>query len=135
LNAAQAFESNGQRMQGGVIRIRTKKIRLPKVLRDLSVAGDVESESSPSLAREIVLGKGTACALIEIRDTGCGIKHDHLGRIFDPFFTTKTNGTGLGLPLVKRTVNAHGGMVIVKSRKGRGTTFSIYLPLASQPET
>jgi PAS domain S-box-containing protein len=131
LNAAQAFESNGQRMNGGVIRIRTKKIRLSKVLRDLSVAGDVESENSTSLAKEIVLGKGTECALIEIRDTGCGIERDHLGRIFDPFFTTKTNGTGLGLPLVKRTVNAHGGIVMVKSKKGRGTTFSIYLPLAS----
>jgi PAS domain S-box-containing protein len=129
LNAAQAFESNGQRIHGGVIRIRTKKIRLANVLRDFSVAGDVESESSTSLQKEIVLGKGTECALIEIRDTGCGIEQSQLARIFDPFFTTKTNGTGLGLSLVKRTVNAHGGIVLVKSKKGRGTTFSIYLPL------
>ena len=51
-----------------------------------------------------------------------------LRRIFDPFFTTKPNGTGLGLPMVKRTVNAHGGIVTVKSARGKGAIFEILLP-------
>ena len=130
LNAAQAFEGDGQRTRKGEIRILTKKVRLSKTLHDFSIAKSVESEASP-IGKEIELRKGTECALIEISDTGCGIERSHLGRIFDPFFTTKTNGTGLGLPMVRRTVNAHGGIVLVKSMKGRGTTFSIYLPLAN----
>ncbi len=128
LNAAQAFEGDGQRTRKEEIRILTKKVRLSKTLHDFSIAKSVESEASP-IGKEIELRKGTECALIEISDTGCGIERSHLGRIFDPFFTTKTNGTGLGLPMVRRTVNAHGGIVLVKSMKGSGTTFSIYLPL------
>jgi signal transduction histidine kinase len=50
-------------------------------------------------------------------------------KIFDPFFTTKTNGTGLGLPMVKRSVNAHGGILLARSSKGKGATFEIILPL------
>jgi PAS domain S-box-containing protein len=140
LNAAQAFEGlpplyetvgrrrNGQQARNGEIRILTKKVRLSKTLHDFSIAKSVESEASP-IGKEIELRKGTECALIEIGDSGCGIERGHLTRIFDPFFTTKTNGTGLGLPMVKRTVNAHGGIVLVRSKKGRGTTFSLYLPL------
>ncbi len=141
LNAAQAFEGlparpaggrprrgDGQRTRKGEIRILTKKMRLTKTLHEFSIVKSVESETSP-IGKEIELRKGSECALIEISDTGCGIERGHLIRIFDPFFTTKTNGTGLGLPMVKRTVNAHGGIVLVKSKKGRGTTFSIYLSL------
>jgi signal transduction histidine kinase len=134
LNAAQSFEGlharrgNGRGNHVGGIRILTRKVRMTKTLHDYSSASNIESETS-SLGKEIELKKGAACALIEISDTGCGIERNHLLRIFDPFFTTKTNGTGLGLPMVKRTINAHGGIVLVKSKKERGTTFSIYLPL------
>ncbi len=133
LNAAQAFEGDGQSTREREIRVLTKKVRLPKTLHDFSIVKSFESETSP-IGKEIELSKRTECALIEISDTGCGIDLSHLTRIFDPFFTTKTNGTGLGLPLVKRTVNAHGGIVLVKSKKGRGTTFSLYLPFASQQQ-
>lgn len=133
LNAAQAFEGDGEGTRKGEIRILTKKVRLSKTLHDFSIAKSAESETG-SIGKEIELRKGTECALIEICDTGCGIERSHLIRIFDPFFTTKTNGTGLGLPMVKRAVNAHGGIVLVKSKKGRGTTFSLYLPLASQQQ-
>ena len=66
---------------------------------------------------------------ISISDTGDGIGESDVGKIFDPFFTTKENGTGLGLSIVHRIVENYGGKVWVRSQLGRGTTFTIYLPV------
>ena len=66
--------------------------------------------------------------VIEVSDTGHGIKKENLKRIFDPFFTTKTNGTGLGLAISKRIIEDHGGIIKVESEVDRGTTFKIYFP-------
>jgi PAS domain S-box-containing protein len=68
-------------------------------------------------------------ALIEISDTGYGIKPEDQDRIFDPFFTTRPTGTGLGLSITKRIIEEHGGRIEVSSKTGNGTSFSIYLPL------
>ncbi len=72
-----------------------------------------------------------AQAVIRIKDTGVGIKPEHLGRIFDPFFTLKDvgKGTGLGLSIVFGIVKKHGGTIIAESEQGQGTTFTIRLPL------
>ncbi|NVL90523.1 MAG: sensor histidine kinase [Desulfobacterales bacterium] len=68
--------------------------------------------------------------LITIEDTGPGIEPDALDRIFDPFFTTKgKNGTGLGLSIVKTIMGAHRGAIECRSELGKGTTFSLRLPL------
>ncbi len=66
---------------------------------------------------------------IEIQDNGPGIPEEVRHRIFEPFFTTKASGTGLGLAVVKRIVEGHGGEVMVESPPGAGTVFSIWLPL------
>ena len=68
--------------------------------------------------------------VLSCQDTGPGIRADVLPRIFDPFFTTKDTGTGLGLPVSFRIVEAHGGRLEVESREGFGTTFRIILPSA-----
>jgi signal transduction histidine kinase len=68
-------------------------------------------------------------AVLELEDTGGGISDDVRGRIFEPFFTTKATGTGLGLAVVKRIVDGHGGEVGVTSRPGAGTTFTLRFPL------
>ncbi len=68
-------------------------------------------------------------AFLRVEDTGTGIPPDHLDRIFDPFFTTKEKGTGLGLALVYRIVEAHGGHIQVESGRG-GTRFQVGLPMA-----
>ena len=66
---------------------------------------------------------------VEIQDSGPGIPEEVRHRIFEPFFTTKASGTGLGLAVVKRIVEGHGGEVMVESTPGAGTVFSIWLPL------
>jgi signal transduction histidine kinase len=67
---------------------------------------------------------------ITVADDGAGIKASNLSQIFHPFFSTKKEGTGLGLSISRKTVDAHGGTIDVRSREGRGTTFSIRLPLS-----
>ncbi len=71
---------------------------------------------------------------IRVEDTGCGISEDDLLYIFDPFFTTKTDGKGLGLGLstVYGIVDRHKGTISVKSQPGKGSTFSIVLPIRAQ---
>lgn len=67
---------------------------------------------------------------ITVADDGAGIKESNLSQIFHPFFSTKKEGTGLGLSISKKTVDAHGGTIDVRSREGGGTTFTIRLPLS-----
>ncbi len=74
--------------------------------------------------------EGEHRAAIAVRDTGQGIADDVKARIFEPFFTTRAAGTGLGLAVVKRIVDAHGGELRVVSARGRGTTFTVVVPTA-----
>ena len=66
---------------------------------------------------------------IQIDDMGKGINTDDLSRIFDPYYTTKPKGTGLGLAIVHKIVEAHDGQIKVRSVLGKGTTFTITLPV------
>jgi signal transduction histidine kinase len=67
---------------------------------------------------------------IQVRDTGKGIAEEHLPHIFEPFFSTKDErGTGLGLWVSQGIVQAHGGSIKLRSREGRGTVFSVTLPI------
>ncbi|WP_224361311.1 ATP-binding protein [Hyalangium versicolor] len=65
----------------------------------------------------------------DVSDQGMGIPSELLHRVFEPFFTTKAQGTGLGLAVVRRILDEHGGEITVESTPGRGTTFIIRLPL------
>ena len=69
---------------------------------------------------------------ITVEDSGVGITPEHLGKIFDLYFTTKEHGTGLGLSMVYRIIQLHGGEVEVESTPGRGTIFRALLPRASE---
>lgn len=66
--------------------------------------------------------------LVKIRDSGPGIPDEIREKIFEPFFTTKQRGTGLGLALASKIIKSHSGRIEVESKRGRGTTFKIFLP-------
>jgi PAS domain S-box-containing protein len=68
-------------------------------------------------------------AVISVKDTGTGIPEENMGKLFDPLFTTKSMGQGFGLPVCKRLVEAHGGTIAVESTVGKGSVFTIRLPL------
>lgn len=66
---------------------------------------------------------------IAITDTGCGIPPENMDQLFEPLFTTKPRGIGLGLTTSRNLVEANGGCIEVESQEGRGSTFTVYLPV------
>jgi signal transduction histidine kinase len=70
---------------------------------------------------------------ITVTDTGPGIPSEMQERVFEPFFSTKVSGTGLGLPLVREIVEAHGGQFALRSAPGEGACFTLSLPLDASP--
>jgi two-component system, NtrC family, sensor histidine kinase PilS len=71
---------------------------------------------------------------LRVSDNGPGIPADLQGRLFEPFATGRVGGTGLGLAIVQRAVEAHRGLVLVDTKAGGGTTFTVYFPAARQKE-
>jgi two-component system sensor histidine kinase HydH len=88
----------------------------------------IQSMDKPGAIRVTVQQEEDAVAIV-IADEGKGIAAEHLPNIFRPFFTTKGHGTGLGLSLARRIVEAHGGTISVVSAPGRGTQFTVLLPV------
>ncbi len=82
---------------------------------------------SPVVVR---VGSDEACVYIDVADDGAGVPPELTERIFEPFFTTRAKGTGLGLALVRRVAEAHGGAVFVRPTPGGGATFTLQLPVA-----
>ena len=73
-------------------------------------------------------------ATIMVSDTGSGISDENMSKLFQPLFTTKAKGTGLGLAVSKRIVEAHGGEIIVESEEGVGTSLTIKIPMHPEDE-
>jgi len=98
------------------------------------------AQATDDATGEITLTTGVAQSgqvRVDVSDNGHGIPEAILAKIFDPFFTTKEvgQGTGLGLSIAYKIVQEHGGRIEVKSTVGRGTTFSVFLPVkAVQPQ-
>ena len=87
-----------------------------------------------SLKVKITAADGVHGARIEISDTGKGIAQDNISHLFEPYFSTKETGTGLGLAIVKKAIDEHHGTIAVQSELGRGTTFTITLPVERKDE-
>ncbi len=113
--------------------------RINPTLLEQAVVNLVENAikySDPNKTVQVQARKTNGEIAIQVKDQGCGIAKEHLGRIFERFYrvdkgrSRKEGGTGLGLSIVRHIVNAHGGRVTVESSPGRGSTFSVYLPSA-----
>ncbi len=78
---------------------------------------------------DLYIENGGRQATVRVRDNGRGIPPEKIDRIFNPFFTTKDHGTGLGMAISKKIVEAHTGTIEVESTVGRGTEFQVTLPL------
>jgi len=94
------------------------------------------SDAMPSGGTLTLRARGGQNLLIEIVDTGTGIAAADLPRVMETFFTTKPpgKGTGLGLPICRRIVEAHGGRISIESEPGKGTTVRIVLPVDREEE-
>jgi two-component system sensor histidine kinase PilS (NtrC family) len=121
-------------------------------LREISVEGDPEQlrqvmwnlvrnalQASPPGGRILVdifeqIRQGIRYAVATVSDSGPGIAPQDQARIFNPFFTTKGGGTGLGLSISQRIVHSHKGFIEVRSAPGKGSTFSVFLPMRAERE-
>jgi len=87
--------------------------------------------SAPDAPITVVTRSFDTEAEVSVSDRGSGIPADRLETIFNPFVTTKSNGVGLGLSIVTKIVDGHGGRMTVESEQGKGSTFRIFLPVKS----
>jgi len=119
----------------GISRVIGDEARLGQVFLNLIMNAAQAIDGDPSV-NEITVSTSAehGCAVIEISDTGGGIHDQDLARIFEPFFTTKVAGmgTGLGLAICRGIMTALGGEISVSSEPGRGSTFRVVLPFASE---
>jgi two-component system, NtrC family, sensor histidine kinase HydH len=99
---------------------------------DEAAEGPARSERAIELALSHGSGREANRAVIEVRDRGVGIPEATRKKIFDPFYTDKIHGSGIGLPLARRFVEAAGGTLSLSPREGGGTEVRIVLPLAEE---
>jgi two-component system sensor histidine kinase HydH len=91
--------------------------------------GEITIQAVPEEA-----GGAVSMVCLSLIDTGKGMSEEVLAKVFQPFFSTRPGGTGLGLPTTRRIVEGHGGTIDVQSEPGRGTKFTIRLPVAARSE-
>ena len=101
---------------------------MERVVYNLVVNAAQASAAGGTVTVKTRAGGGTV--EISVIDRGQGIDPKNLGSIFNPFFTTKPTGVGLGLAIVSKIVDEHGGKITVESERGRGSVFRVLLPMA-----
>ncbi len=125
----------------GLPHIKGSKVLLEEIFTNL-ISNAIKYNREGGWVK-VTLDRNDQHVLVEISDNGIGIEEEHLPRLFDEFYrvdgrrTAPVKGWGLGLSIVKRMVEAHGGRIDVESRFGEGTTFTVAFPviIESQRET
>lgn len=117
--------------------VKGDRIELQQVLVNLMInAGQAMArQPTPRVLSVEASRPGDDELAITVSDTGPGIAEDDLVRLFDPFFTTKADGMGMGLAICRRTMEAHGGRLLVQSAPGKGAQFQLTLPLSPDDRT
>ncbi len=123
-NARVIFDDTGE------CDINGDRMRLVRVFENLILNG-LDAISEGGYVR-ISFNRDESNVYVNISDNGCGIDEKDINRIFEPFYTSKKHGTGLGLSIVKKIVDNHGGRISVKSKRGKGTVFTVQLPLSKK---
>jgi signal transduction histidine kinase len=110
------------------------RVQMAQVLINLMINATDAMRSGGKLTIRCRMGNHGQSVLLDVIDTGTGIAPEHLPHIFEPFYSTKGKGggTGLGLTVVRRIIEAHRGTVEVESQVNQGTRFRIILPAAVQ---
>lgn len=103
----------------------------PAMLKQVILNLFINAQQAMAAGGELIIrtDKRKKDAVIEIGDTGSGIEPDRINKIFDAYYSSRPSGSGLGLPTAKRIVEAHKGTITVASEVGKGTLFTIKLPL------
>jgi signal transduction histidine kinase len=120
-------------LNGPVVRADADKLRqvFSNIIDNaIDAMAGVKSDRRMDLAIQSVTdqkGRG-GMGMVRLRDNGCGIPDDRIAKIFNPFYTSKQNGTGLGLGVAKKVIDAHRGQIQVNSKVGTGTEFILGIP-------
>ena len=133
---ANAVTVSRSYINGPVVRADADKLRqvFSNVLDNaVDAMADVKGERRIELAIQVPTDQNGRAdlGLVRLRDNGCGIPDDRIAKIFNPFYTSKPNGTGLGLGIARKVLDAHRGTIDVSSRPGAGTEFRLSIPLAN----
>jgi signal transduction histidine kinase len=114
----------------GLVVADAEKLRRALINLVANALDALEGQRTPAPEIQIQAGENLAGTevWVRVRDNGPGIERERLEQIFTPFRTSKSSGTGLGLPLTRKIVEAHGGKIEVESGPGEGTEFRITLP-------
>jgi two-component system, NtrC family, sensor histidine kinase HydH len=102
--------------------------RLRQVFANVMKNALEATERRPDGRVEVALYRRGAAAVVEVGDNGVGMAAEHRDKIFLPFFTTKPTGTGLGMAIVKKIMDLHGGEIEIDSLVGQGTTVRLIIP-------
>lgn len=138
---AHTAEAKQQTVENRVpegVRVYADRDRLRQIL--LNLLNNAIAYTPPGGRITLTGGEDEESTWLTVRDTGPGIPREHVSRIFERFYrvdkdrSRRSGGTGLGLAIVKHLVDAHGGRIEVKSKPGKGTAFTVYLPKPEQTE-
>jgi len=114
----------------GLPKIRGNQNQLQEVILNLMLnACQAMGEKGGKLVVSAASMNGQGEVEIKVADTGPGIASNKLRKVFDPFYTTKSTGTGLGLFVSQRIIKLHGGQMTVESTEGKGTCFTVRVPV------
>jgi two-component system, NtrC family, nitrogen regulation sensor histidine kinase NtrY len=118
------------------ITVKIEKHRIAQILTNLIINAidAMNGSGSIEIRTDLVKKRDVLYCRISVKDSGKGISKQDSHLLFTPYYTTKESGTGLGLPIVERIVNDHGGAIWFDSAEGTGTTFYIDLPAEKNEE-
>jgi PAS domain S-box-containing protein len=121
----------------GVPAVSGDRVQLQQVILNLAMNGieaisGLDTEPKAIMIRSMLSNAGEL--LVSVEDTGMGIQAEHADRLFAPFFTTKPQGIGMGLPICRSIIEAHGGRLWADKNEPRGAAFHFTLPIQARSE-